>query len=266
MGRLLHLYFDDSGTRNLGKGEIVRSDNLDYFALGGVLVFQEDAEKIVALHSKFCRSWGITYPLHSTKIRGRRKPFDWLGRDEAKNEKFLSELSSLVNQCPMKCIACVIDRPGYYTRYAGKYGKDAWDMSKTAYSILAERSAKYAIRHDAKLVVHFEESGKKEDNKVLEYAKLLKAQGMPFENADPKYKSLDSEKFSETILGDPNRSTKKNPMIQIADLVLFPVAKGGYDSNYKAYRFLVDNNKIVDSDLTEVEKPSQGVKYSCFDT
>jgi hypothetical protein len=53
-------------------------------------------------------------------------------------------------------------------------------------------------------------------------------------------------------------------MMQIADLVLFPIAKGGYNPSYRPYVKLRDNGKLIDSLLTTEERASLGIKYSCF--
>jgi hypothetical protein len=51
---------------------------------------------------------------------------------------------------------------------------------------------------------------------------------MPF-NADnyAAYCALAAEDFRLIVLADPRGKTKKTPMIQIADLFLYPMAKGG---------------------------------------
>jgi hypothetical protein len=67
------------------------------------------------------------------------------------------------------------------------------------------------------------------------------------------------------IISQPNRITKKVPMAQIADLVLYPMAKGGYDPNYRPYRRLIEASRLMDALLEPEEHPTLGVKYSCFD-
>lgn len=89
---------------------------------------------------------------------------------------------------------------------------------------------------------------------------------MPFEgDAASKYEDLSAEEFTFHIMGEPNRVTKKVPMIQIADLMLYPLAKGGYDATYAPYVSLMNSKRVIDAELEEKERPSRGVKYSCFD-
>ena len=54
-------------------------------------------------------------------------------------------------------------------------------------------------------------------------------------------------------------------MIQIADLILYPIAKAGYDPSYDPYRKLKDHGKLIDCYFREEEIPYRGIKYGCFD-
>jgi hypothetical protein len=55
-------------------------------------------------------------------------------------------------------------------------------------------------------------------------------------------------------------------MIQIADLVLYPMAKGGYDPDNRPYRKRKESGKLIDCLLTEDQIPLRGIKYSCCDS
>lgn len=65
-------------------------------------------------------------------------------------------------------------------------------------------------------------------------------------------------------MGEPKRRTKATVMLQIADLMLYPMAKGGYEPNYKPYVDLIAAGKLVDALLAEPDRSSLGIKYSCF--
>jgi hypothetical protein len=54
-------------------------------------------------------------------------------------------------------------------------------------------------------------------------------------------------------------------MIQIADLYLYVIAKGGYDPNYRPYQALLRHKKLIDALLSEEDRKLRGIKYSCFD-
>src|SRR3546814_4673254 len=88
MKKTYHLYFDDTGSRDPDKADLVdgdvRRDRMDCFAFGGVLVKNEEVDGIFAAHNAFCRAHDIDYPLHSWAIRG------------ARSEEHTSELQSLM--------------------------------------------------------------------------------------------------------------------------------------------------------------------------
>jgi hypothetical protein len=266
MSEKLLLYLDDSGSRNPDHGQAARGDGLDWFALGGILVSETDVRLAVDLHQAFMSTWVLDHPLHSTKIRGRRKQFSWLGQDANRAAKFHEELTALLLQMPVIGLACVIDRPGYNARYRKKYGADRWLMCKTAYSILIERAAKHARRAGKKLEVFFERSGKEEDRNLHSYHRSLKSAGMPFdEGRSASYGSLSAGEFRQLVVGDPQRQTKANALIQVADLYLYPMVKGGYDPTYQPYVDLLGAHSIADALVGHEEVVSLGVKYSCFD-
>lgn len=266
MSEEIHLYIDDSGSRYPDRApKETRRDEMDYFALGGVLINEEDVDEVFAKHKAFCDAYSIDYPLHSWAIRGGREDFGWLKKPEAAFA-FLTDLEKMLVSLPIVGIAAVIDRPGYVARYKERYQDRLWLMCKTAYSILIERAAKYARNQNRKLRVFFERAGKAEDRDLIAYARSLKKDGMPFdENNSAAYASLRAEDFREIVRGEPRGRTKATPMIQIADLVLYPMAKGGYDPSYRPYKVLLDNKRLIDAFLAPEDRANLGIKYSCFD-
>lgn len=261
-----HLYIDDSGSRYTNKKQPERRDGMDYFALGGILVAEQDIPAIFASHKAFSERWALEGPLHSTKIRGSRGIFSWLAADKKKAGEFYADLDSLILSSPILSISCVIHRPGYVARYEDKY-PEPWWLCQTAFAILVERSAKFVGAHGGKLELYFEESGKAEDRALVDYMRSLKKDGMPFAgSADAGYTNLPPDQFRNIVLGEPRRVTKKVPMIQFADLVLYAMARGGYDRDYRPYRELLQKRRIIDALLKSEDIPTLGVKYSCFDT
>jgi hypothetical protein len=265
--RKFQLYIDDSGSRHPDhKPDLHRADQMDWFALGGVLVDSEALTVAIDLHQTFLDRWGMDYPLHSTKIRGRRKEFSWLGRDQARATMFYTELGDMLVEQPVLGIACVIDRPGYNARYKEQYGDDRWLMCRTAYSIVIERALKYAKSQDAVLEVLYEGAGEAEDRNLEAYHKELKRGGMPFDaDRSAQYEALEAGSFTAALLGDAQRVTKKSPLIQVADLYLYPLVKAGYQAGYAPYDQLFDSGRVIDAVLREEDRPTLGVKYSCFD-
>ncbi len=261
-----YLYLDDSGIRFPDKQQRpVREDGLDHFALGGILVREDDRSDIIDACKELRRKWRITYPLRSSDMRGKRGHFVWLAERSA-HDAFFADLNGYLCSIPVIGFAAVVDRVGYNNRYEEKYGDKRWWMCKTAFSILIEQAAKYVAERGGRLKIRFEESGKKEDRAIIEYWKDLKSVGMPFDSiTSAKYGVLRAEDFQCVLWGEPERQTKKSPLLQIADVYLYPMVRGGYDKQYIPYKILMDNAKIIDALLSEDKLASCGVKYSCFD-
>jgi Protein of unknown function (DUF3800) len=263
----VHFFIDDTGSRDPDRVPTVkRDDGMNCFALGGVLVNAEDVEAIKEAHTAFCAKHNINYPLHSWAIRGGRGNFGWLRKNPERTAQFYSDVGDFLVSLPLLGIAAVVHRPGYVARYKDKYQDNLWFMCKTAYSILVERAAKYAQRNGRTLRIFYEETGLNEDRDLVAYTKALKSDGMPFsQNNSAPYAGLSPEDFRRIILGDPIRKTKKTRLIQIADLMLYPMVKGRYAPDYRPYRQLMDAGKIIDALLDKNDVNSLGVKYSCFD-
>ena len=259
------LYFDDTGSRDPDKADyILRKDKMDCFGLGGFLIKEEDVSEVFALHKTFCQKWNITYPLHSQPIRGSREDFRWLAKNSEVAYLFRSELNDFLLSLPIIGIACIIDRPGYVARYKDNHDK-LWYMCKTAFAVLVERSAKFADEHGRKLEMYFEETGKKEDRDITAYMRELKTTGSPFaQSTSGKYQPLLPADYRRIILGEPHRKSKNLALLQIADLILYPMAKGGYEPTYRPYQSLKEAGKLINSWFSEEEQTARGIKYSCF--
>jgi len=265
MPRVTCLYIDDSGTRN--------PDHLapkiafrDWFAVGGVLINEEDEGVAISAHERFCKEWGITYPLHSFDIRLMRGRFSWLAKLECKEyNRFMLRLSTLLIGLPVMGHACVIDRPGYDARYREKYGRQTWMLCKTAFSVICERAAKHARNAGRKLRIFPEECDPTADEYIRTYYSSLRTEGMPFSaDASAKHAPLGSKELTESLY-ELKFKKKSSPMAQFADLYLYPMARGGYDENYWPYAKLRERKKLIDDQLREEDIPHLGIKYSCFE-
>jgi len=262
----MSLYMDDSGTRqpdrNPGR---CPGHGHDWFGLGGVLIRQEDEEEARALHAHFCERWKISYPLHSAEIRNRSGNFAWVGTlTQDQRQQFIDELYQLMFRSPIIGISCVIDRPGYNHRYRERYGRQRWDLCKTAFAICVERAAKYAGRDYFKLNVFVERGDTKTDRRMKEYYTTLRTQDSPF-SADSSsiYEPLSTQELRETLY-DFKVKCKDSPVMQLADLYLWPMCIGGYDKNNRTYKRLKSDRKLIDCLLAEDEIPALGIKYSCW--
>lgn len=266
----MHLYLDDSGTRHCDKkpGKLP-AHGCDWFALGGVLIKQEDEQEARDKHAIFMQNWGLDpkkNPLHSSDMRAKTRDFTFLGGlRQADHDRFMKELSSLLLDPPFIGHACVIDRPGYDARYREKYGADRWSLCKTAFSVVVERSAKYAIKHGYKLKVFVERSDRIVDGWMKGYYGHLRQAGLPFDSENmAKYAPLSATELRGTLY-DFKTKMKTSPIMQIADVYLWPLAMGGYHLSNRPYTLLRNNGRVVDCVLDKDEIPSMGVKYSCWE-
>lgn len=266
MPKILSLYLDDSGTRNPDRKLPEQFQFRDWFTLGGYTVAEEDEGVVRTAHAKFCEKWGINYPLHSYDIRASTNDFTWLKiSDEKDYRDFMSDLSALLLGIPVNGHACVIDRPGYNDRYREKYGRQTWQLCQTAFAVVVERAAKQAVRLGRKLRVYVEEGDKTTDTRIRNYYAELRSKGMPFAGGGAaQYAPMSQEELFKT-LHDLDFKAKSSPMAQIADLYAYPIARGGYDSEYAPYQQMRAHKRVIDDHLKEEEIQHLGIKYSCFD-
>lgn len=261
-----NFYIDDSGTRNPDRKPGRSHFGGDWFALGGILVASEDEASIRQRHADFCQRWEITYPLHSVRIRHRSENFAWIGQlEKADQHRFYRELEDLLVGSPIIALACVIHRPGYNARYTPIYGTERWSLCKTAFPIIAERAAKFAVAHDRRVRLYVERSDKASEKLLKGYFDEMRTEGMPFAaGGNPKYQPLDGA-VMKSRLYDLQFKRKTSPMVQLADLMLYPLCKGAYDGSYRPYAALRDAGKLIEAHLAEDQRSVGGIKYSCFD-
>lgn len=162
--------------------------------------------------------------------------------------------------------ACVIDRPGYDRRYRAKYGRQTWMLCQTAFTVLIERCAKLAIQDERRLPIFVERGDKSADAHIRGYYRSLLDVGMPFNKTrSGSYSPLGPKDFQSCLYG-LNFKMKTSPVMQIADLYLYPIARGQYDPTYRPFRSLNDNRKLIDNALCAKDAEILGLKKSCFDT
>jgi hypothetical protein len=266
MPDVITLYLDDSGTRYPDhKPGRTAAHGRDWFALGGILIRECDEIRVRDAHTRFCASWNFSAPLHSQEIRGRTENFTWLAALSGPElGRFMRELGALVTLPELTAIACVIDRPGYNDRYAQQYAGQRWLLCKTAFSVVVERAAKFALGQSCRLRVFVEESDKKTDRVVRGYYDEMRKIGLPFDpRTSAKYAPLPQSQLHETLY-DFKTKRKTSPMIQLADVALWPMCIGGYDANNRAYRAMVDAGTLIDSRLAADLVSTDGIKYSCM--
>lgn len=266
MVQTINFYMDDSGARHPDNDPGKRAAHgYDWFALGGVLVADEDEAEARSLHEDFCKRWKITYPLHSVDIRGRTEDFFWLLTDREQADKFYEDLYQLMRAAPVVGLACTIDRPGYNHRYRDKYSDQRWLLCKTAFNISVERAAKYARSKGRKLRVNPERCNKAEDALLRGYYEDMRLKGLPFAaDTSGKYAPLSQAALFETLY-EFKPKFKSSPMAQFADLYLWPICMGGYHESNRPYRRLREDGKLIECSLPQEARAAEASKYSCFD-
>lgn len=199
------LYVDDSGSRHPDHGDpLQRRDGMDVFALGGILVDSERASQVFDLHRAFVERMGIDYPLHSHSLRTRSKNFTWLAEDTPRARLFYAGLNDLIANMPALVLACVVSRVGYNVRYKSVYGSERWRLRKSAYMILVDRAAKWALSRDRRLKIYVEETAKSEDRAIRDYHRELHEAGLPFDaDRSARYQPLEVEKLREALFKNP---------------------------------------------------------------
>lgn len=269
MPDVINLYLDDSGSRHPDRKTENAPKNRDWFGLGGVLVRDKDELPIREAHGRFMKKWDLdpdTVFLHSHEIRYATGNFTFLAGLEAEQKaEFFSGLFELINSPALVGIACVIDRRGYNARYREKYGVEGWSLCKTAFPIVVERAAKYARERECKMRVFVERTDKTTDSWMEGYYLHLKQNGLPFDDGRSEKYSPMSRAELGSLLHDFKKKNKSSPLMQLADLYLYPMCLGGYVKSYRPYQDLVAAGRLIDAHLKSEEIPSRGIKYSCWE-
>jgi hypothetical protein len=198
MPNVLNFYLDESGTRHPKRTPGKRAKHgYDWFALGGVLVRQEDEPEARRLHNEFVSRWNITKPLHSSEIRSQQSGYLWIrSLGEHQLRDFYESLYGLMRDAPVIGLGCVVDRPGYNHRYLDLYQQQPWLLCKTAFSVVVERAAKYARNLGCQLRVAPERCNKAEDALLRGNYDSLKSSGPPFATgSSEKYAPLTAEQL-----------------------------------------------------------------------
>lgn len=256
------LYLDESGSQKPSP-----HDQASFFAMGGVIIERGSEKTIENLLNEFKEKWNINLntPLHSTDMRSKKKNFCFLDNyTQTQLNAFYSDLHDVIATCPIIIHACVVSRKGYIDRYEKTYGKDTWEMMRSCFCILVERSVKYIQKQNGKLMVYYEEVGKVEDRKVKSYFNEIRSNGLPFsQNTSQKYNPCTNTTLSNVLSGIEGKK-KNNPVMQIADYCLHPIADVKIHPQNRAYQAFLNSNLIVDSKLNNQEMMEFGIKYYCY--
>lgn len=260
------LYMDESGSRDPDRHPRQQAYSPDWFGIGGILVKASDKSSIEAAMDAFRMRWPQmgAHPLRSYDIRNKTERFRWLSQlDETSLTAFYEDLTAMIAGLPIVVTGCVVHRPGYNQRYLQQYGPRRWKLCKTAFHIAVERAAKYAMFHGARMRVYVERSDKVTEKQLKGYYDEMRQTGQPFNvQTSAKYQPMPANQLRQTVY-DFGVKTKESQLMQLADLVLWPICRGGYVPDDRVYGLLKSNGKLLDAHCTQANG-LQGIKYSCF--
>ena len=260
------LYMDESGSRDPDRHRSQKVNAPDWFGMGGILVNVADKPRIEAQMTAFRECWPQMgdHPFRSYDIRNKTKRFRWLSQlDELSRKAFYGDLSEMISRLPIVVTGCVVHRPGYNERYLEQYGPRRWKLCKTAFHIAVERAAKYAQHHGARMRVYVERSDKSTEQQLKSYYDEMRKAGQPFNSeTSAKYQPMSVNQLRATLF-EFGVKTKDSPLMQLADLVLWPICKGGYGPEDRAYRLLQSSGLLLDAHCTQANG-LLGIKYFCF--
>jgi hypothetical protein len=96
------------------------------------------------------------------------------------------------------------------------------------------------------------------------YYESLRTEGLPFSETSEKYSPYQSEQFVQ-LLHEFRLKNKSSPMVQLADLFLWPICMGGYHRSNRTYARLMNDGKLIECHVREEDWAQLGTKYSCFE-
>lgn len=79
------------------------------------------------------------------------------------------------------------------------------------------------------------------------------------------YSPMTASELNDILLGDPIAKSKNFSLAQIADLVLYPLCKARYLSQYPPATLMREAKMLIDQNLPSELVSTAGIKYSCFD-
>lgn len=201
-----------------------------------------------------------------TKFAPKKAFFQILGKlTEQERAQFMEDLTATIVGCPIVVHACVISRSGYFNRYIKKYGVNTWEMMRSAFSILVERTAKYVAINNGTLMVYYEKAGKVEDKLIEQYFRELRSSGHPFNPATAaKYSPMPASQMSELLRGIEGKG-KNRPELQLADLCLLPIIMSKEKPDNQPFVAMKEEKLVVDCRLQPDQIVALGIKYYCFD-
>jgi hypothetical protein len=240
----------------------------DWFAIGGVIINDEDVQGYHNSLAEFLAAWPqIRTPLHLTDMRAEKKGFAWLGKlKQEERDKFWSSYRLFLGRQAVAGIACVIDRPGYVARgYGKREGQEKWLLCRSAFDIVMDRASKFARIKNRRIKVFYERADPETDKRIEGYFHNIRENGLEFDpNTSAQYQPVSTAEFNRMLI-DIEGKGKQNKVMQVADSYLYAIARGSYDRKFEVYRHLADRGRMAASQVLGNEAGLVGVKTYCFE-
>lgn len=188
---------------------------------------------ISALKLRYWNHEGIN--LHSRDVRKANGPYAFL-HVAAKRERFLSDLSALIESIPCTVFIVCIDK----AKHIAKYGPKAENPYEFALKMCMERVVHFLKLHESEnLPIIAESRGKREDGELEKAFYQFLACGTYFISAKT-FKSLDCP----LVFWDKRANIAG---LQVADLAAYPCARHILKPHQDNRAFEVINRKIYQS-------------------
>jgi hypothetical protein len=230
------IYVDESGDHSLDR------INAEYpvFVLTFCIFKKADyVESIVPKVQEFKFKWfgHDTVVLHEREIRQQKPPFKFL-QIKDKQQRFLNDLSTIVDNAPMTIIAAVIDKTAHRRRYANPgnpYEIGLLFCMERTYRFLAERN-----QTDRMTFCIFEKRGLQEDRDLeLQFRRI--ADGANF--GGTRFNCLDIQMVDKKA---------NSSGLQIADLTARPIGVKTLRPNQPNRAYEIIERKIRRSPSGEI--------------
>ena len=105
-----------------------------------------------------------------------------------------------------------------------------------------------------------ERGDKTTDARMRRYYDEMRATGMPFNATSmASYAPLHAPALAETLYEFKMKS-KSSPMMQLADLCLYPVCRARYEANHFPDQRLKESGRLIDQHLASEDVATCGIK------
>lgn len=112
--------------------------------------------------------------------------------------------------------------------------------------------------------VFVERSDKKTDRTIKGYYDDMRGNGMPFsKDNSEKYGPAQSQMLQDSLF-EFRLKEKTSPLMQIADLFLWPLSMSAYNPDCKPFKALLEKGLVINCAVPGQEH-TLGLKHYCFD-